>query len=126
MGLQVADEDEQQKKSSKKKKKKRSEGTECGAEERGVEHWVEQRQRKKARKEEEAQKRKRTVFVGNLPVSCTKKVGGAAAPPSRRPAAPSDAEGTSVLFQMLQNLFKDEGSIQSIRFRSVVSPASGA
>lgn len=73
IGLQVADEDEQQKNTSKKKRK--SEVTECGAEEKGVEHWVEQRQRKRARKEEEAQKRKRTVFVGNLPISCTKKVG---------------------------------------------------
>lgn len=49
--------------------------TERGAEEKGVEHWVEKRQKKRARKEEEAQKRKRTVFVGNLPISCTKKVG---------------------------------------------------
>lgn len=44
-------------------------------EEKGVEYWVEERQRKRARKEEEAQKRSRTVFVGNLPISCTKKVG---------------------------------------------------
>lgn len=74
IGLQIADEDEQQKKTSKKKKRKSE--VECGAEEKGVEHWVEKRQRKRARKEEEAQKRKRTVFVGNLPISCTKKVGG--------------------------------------------------
>ena len=33
-----------------------------------------QRQKLRARKEDEAQKRHRTVFVGNLPVSCTKKV----------------------------------------------------
>lgn len=58
-----------------KKKKRKSEVTERGAEEKGVEHWVEKRQKKRARKEEEAQKRKRTVFVGNLPISCTKKVG---------------------------------------------------
>lgn len=32
------------------------------------------RQKLKARKEEEAIKGKRTVFVGNLPVGCTKKV----------------------------------------------------
>lgn len=74
MGLQIADEDEQQKKACKKKKRKSE--VECGAEEKGAEHWVEKRQRKRARKEEEAQKRKRTVFVGNLPISCTKKVGG--------------------------------------------------
>uniref|UniRef100_H3C6B3 RRM domain-containing protein n=1 Tax=Tetraodon nigroviridis TaxID=99883 RepID=H3C6B3_TETNG len=43
---------------------------------------------------DEDEQQKKSVFVGNLPVSCTKK--------------------------MLQNLFKDEGSIQSIRFRSVV------
>lgn len=72
MGLQIADEDEQQKNTSVKKKKKHD-VTE--AEEKGVEHWVEKRQRKRARKEEEAQKRKRTVFVGNLPISCSKKVG---------------------------------------------------
>uniref|UniRef100_A0A8D0DCK3 RNA binding motif protein 34 n=1 Tax=Sander lucioperca TaxID=283035 RepID=A0A8D0DCK3_SANLU len=52
------------------------------------------RQRLKARKEEEEMKRKRTVFVGNLPISCTRKT--------------------------LQSLFRDQGSIESIRFRSVV------
>uniref|UniRef100_H2TU41 RNA binding motif protein 34 n=1 Tax=Takifugu rubripes TaxID=31033 RepID=H2TU41_TAKRU len=88
MGLHIADEDERQKKTSVKKTRKHD------AEEKGVEHWVEKRQRKRARKEEEAQKRKRTVFVGNLPSSCSKKT--------------------------LQNLFRDEGSIESIRFRSVV------
>lgn len=72
MGLQIADEDEQQKSTSVKKKR---EATEWEAEEKGVEHWVEKRQKKRARKEEEAQKSKRTVFVGNLPISCSKKVG---------------------------------------------------
>lgn len=57
------------------KRRRKSEAPECDAEEKGVEHWVEKRQRKRARKEEDAQKRKRTVFVGNLPISCTKKVG---------------------------------------------------
>lgn len=69
MGLHIADEDEQQTKTSVKKTRKHD------AEEKGVEHWVEKRQRKRVRKEEEAQKRKRTVFVGNLPSSCSKKVG---------------------------------------------------
>lgn len=72
IGLQAADEEEQQKNPAKKKKRRKSEVME----EKGVEYWVEERQRKRARKEEEAQKRKRTVFVGNLPISCTKKVGG--------------------------------------------------
>lgn len=45
------------------------------AEENGVGQWVENRQRKRAKKEEEDHKGKRTVFVGNLPISCTKKVG---------------------------------------------------
>lgn len=39
-----------------------------------TEHWVLKRQKLKAQKEEEAIKNKRTVFVGNLPPSCTKKV----------------------------------------------------
>lgn len=56
------------------KKKKKSEVMDCGGREKGVEHWVMKRQRMRTRKEEEGQKRKRTVFVGNLPVSCTKKV----------------------------------------------------
>uniref|UniRef100_A0A672GX50 RNA binding motif protein 34 n=1 Tax=Salarias fasciatus TaxID=181472 RepID=A0A672GX50_SALFA len=39
------------------------------------ERWVLRRQRLKAGRQEEALKAQRTVFVGNLPVSCTKKVG---------------------------------------------------
>lgn len=59
-----------------------------------MEQWVLKRQKLKARKVEEVMKRKRTVFVGNLPVGCTKKT--------------------------LQSLFRDKGPIESIRFRSVV------
>lgn len=54
-------------------KKKKRKASEAGVE-NDVEHWVMKRQRLKASREEEAVKRKRTVFVGNLPVSCTKKV----------------------------------------------------
>ncbi|KAM7394801.1 hypothetical protein PAMP_021583 [Pampus punctatissimus] len=88
--LQNADEDEQQKTSVMKKKRKAPEPDG----ENDVEQWVMKRQKLKARKAEEAVKKKRTVFVGNLPVSCTKKT--------------------------LRSLFRDKGSIESIRFRSVV------
>lgn len=52
-------------------------GADEGAEAGGrldTEHWVMKRQQQRARKAEEAVKNKRTVFVGNLPASCTKKV----------------------------------------------------
>lgn len=39
-----------------------------------AEHWALRRQRLKANKQEELLKMKRTVFVGNLPISCTAKV----------------------------------------------------
>uniref|UniRef100_A0A3Q3J3B2 RRM domain-containing protein n=1 Tax=Monopterus albus TaxID=43700 RepID=A0A3Q3J3B2_MONAL len=89
--LQNADEDERGQGTSMQGKRKRKEL----GEEKDVEHWVMKRQRLKASREEESMKRKRTVFVGNLPVSCTKKV-------------------------VLCFLFRDKGSIESIRFRSVV------
>lgn len=54
-------------------KKKKRKAPEPGGE-NDVEQWVMKRQRLKARKEEETIKSKRTVFVGNLPVGCTKKV----------------------------------------------------
>uniref|UniRef100_A0A3Q4BSZ2 RRM domain-containing protein n=1 Tax=Mola mola TaxID=94237 RepID=A0A3Q4BSZ2_MOLML len=93
LSLQTADEDEQESDPKKTTKKIKSEGAEAGGE-NSTEHWAMKRQKLRARKEDEAQKRKRTVFVGNLPVSCTKK--------------------------MLQSLFRDKGPIESIRFRSVV------
>uniref|UniRef100_A0A3Q3JBM1 RRM domain-containing protein n=1 Tax=Monopterus albus TaxID=43700 RepID=A0A3Q3JBM1_MONAL len=68
--LQNADEDERGQGTSMQGKRKRKEL----GEEKDVEHWVMKRQRLKASREEESMKRKRTVFVGNLPVSCTKKV----------------------------------------------------
>ncbi|XP_026179694.1 RNA-binding protein 34 [Mastacembelus armatus] len=86
--LQNADEDERGQDTSVKRKRKGP------GEENDVEHWVRKRQRLKAGRQEEAAKRKRTVFVGNLPISCTKKT--------------------------LRSLFRDKGSIESIRFRSVV------
>nr|XP_046232496.1 RNA-binding protein 34 [Scatophagus argus] len=89
VGLQNADEDETRQTPAKKRKKKvEPDG------ENDVERWVMKRQKLRDRKQEEAVKRKRTVFVGNLPVGCTKKT--------------------------LQSLFRDKGAIESIRFRSVV------
>ncbi|XP_044045327.1 RNA-binding protein 34 isoform X2 [Siniperca chuatsi] len=88
--LHNADEEERGQETPVKKKRKAAEP----GRENDVEHWVMKRQKLKARKEEEATKRKRTVFVGNLPVGCTKKT--------------------------LQSLFREKGSIESIRFRSVV------
>uniref|UniRef100_A0A3B4WBR9 RNA binding motif protein 34 n=1 Tax=Seriola lalandi dorsalis TaxID=1841481 RepID=A0A3B4WBR9_SERLL len=91
-GLQEADDDERGQETSVKKKKRKRKASELGGE-KDVEHWVMKRQRLKASREEEAVKSKRTVFVGNLPISCTKKT--------------------------LRSLFRDQGSIDSIRFRSV-------
>lgn len=72
LSLQFADEEERGQETPVKKKKKAA-APEPGRE-NDVEHWVIKRQKLRARKEEEDRKRKRTVFVGNLPVSCTKKV----------------------------------------------------
>nr|XP_057926609.1 RNA-binding protein 34 [Doryrhamphus excisus] len=85
--LQKADETEQE------PKKKKRKATEAGAV-KDAEHWVLKRQKLRAHKQEEAAKANRTVFVGNLPVNCTKKT--------------------------LRSLFRDNGSIESIRFRSIV------
>ncbi|XP_046907031.1 RNA-binding protein 34 isoform X2 [Hypomesus transpacificus] len=56
-------------------------------------------QRQKTERVEERIKLKRTVFVGNLPVSCTKKT--------------------------LKIIFKDKGLIETIRFRSLVREDPG-
>ncbi|XP_062244661.1 RNA-binding protein 34 [Platichthys flesus] len=85
--LQTADEDER----GQAVKKRKASGS---GRENDTEVWVMKRQRTKACREEESAKRKRTVFVGNLPISCTKKT--------------------------LRSLFRSKGSIESIRFRSVV------
>lgn len=85
-GLTNADEDERGETAVRKKKRT--------APENDVEQWVLKRQKMKERKREEATKKARTVFVGNLPVGCTKKT--------------------------LHSLFREKGSIESIRFRSVV------
>ncbi|KAM6939615.1 RNA-binding protein 34 [Xenentodon cancila] len=87
--LQTADDDERGENVSVKKKRTLELDKEHDAE-----HWVLRRQQLKASKLEEASKRTRTVFVGNLPTSCTKKT--------------------------LRSIFRDKGSIESIRFRSVV------
>lgn len=76
MSLQRADEDEQGQQAAVKKRRNA---------ENAMEHWAVKRQRLKARKEEEELKRKRTVFVGNLPISCTKKVRRAGATFSGEP-----------------------------------------
>ncbi|XP_070683930.1 RNA-binding protein 34 [Pempheris klunzingeri] len=89
-GLQNADDDEQTSAVMKREGRKRP----AGGGGTSVEQWVMKRQKLKLIKKEEATKRKRTVFVGNLPVGCTKKT--------------------------LQRLFREKGAIESIRFRSVV------
>uniref|UniRef100_A0AAQ4QWK9 RNA binding motif protein 34 n=1 Tax=Gasterosteus aculeatus aculeatus TaxID=481459 RepID=A0AAQ4QWK9_GASAC len=101
ISLQNADEDERGKAASARGKKRKVPEAEEEEAEAGnsTEHWVLKRQKLKAQKEEEAIKNKRTVFVGNLPPSCTKK--------------------------MLCALFKDYGSIDSIRFRSVAREDPG-
>ncbi|XP_029282855.1 RNA-binding protein 34 [Cottoperca gobio] len=91
ISLLCADEDERGHETPAKKKKRKA--AELSGE-NDAEQWVMKRQMLKARKEEEVTKRKRTVFVGNLPVSCTRKT--------------------------LQSLFREKGSIESMRFRSVV------
>ncbi|XP_021423880.2 RNA-binding protein 34 isoform X2 [Oncorhynchus mykiss] len=90
--LQNADEDEQVPKMPKKTKRKAVEMEEGGATEE--EERQTKKQRTGAQIAAERVKQKRTVFVGNLPASCTKKT--------------------------LQLVFKDQGAIESIRFRSVV------
>ncbi|XP_053324682.1 RNA-binding protein 34 [Spea bombifrons] len=57
------------------------------------EEAITKRIKRKLQKKEEEVKGKRTVFVGNLPVDCTK--------------------------QALKNLFKEFGLIESVRFRSI-------
>ncbi|KAK5926045.1 hypothetical protein CgunFtcFv8_021649 [Champsocephalus gunnari] len=86
LSLHCADEDEKGP-AKKKKKTEPSDGNDA-------EQYVIKRQMKRNRIEEEVTKKKRTVFVGNLPISCTRKT--------------------------LQGLFREKGSIESVRFRSVV------
>ncbi|XP_029906388.1 RNA-binding protein 34 [Myripristis murdjan] len=92
--LQNADEEDQAKTSPKKKKKRKAPAEEEEEAAAAEERRPMKRPRTKADAEAEADKRKRTVFVGNLPVSCTRKT--------------------------LRSLFRDKGAIESIRFRSVV------
>ncbi|XP_072188361.1 RNA-binding protein 34 [Excalfactoria chinensis] len=92
--LGQADEDEEQKLfESKAKQKKRAACAVAKSDgNSGTGRTV--KQGKQKNEAEETMKNKRTVFVGNLPVSCTA--------------------------QMLKSLFKEYGPIESIRFRSVV------
>lgn len=85
--------DEEEKQASVKQKKSRP-SSHDEEEQRGPEFWVQQRQRLKQNKRQNQLQANRTVFVGNLPLSCTKKT--------------------------LRSLFKDKGTIESIRFRSLV------
>ncbi|XP_043108051.1 RNA-binding protein 34 [Puntigrus tetrazona] len=85
--LQNADDEEQT--TVKKVKRKRADETDDTTQERPAKH----RETVKNMAEERI-KMKRTVFVGNLPPSCSKK--------------------------MLLSLFKEAGAVESVRFRSVV------
>ncbi|XP_034722411.1 RNA-binding protein 34 [Etheostoma cragini] len=93
LSLQTADEEEGGRGKTKRTRTNKRTAAEAGGES-DAEQWVMKRQRLKARKQEEEMKSKRTVFIGNLPISCTRKT--------------------------LQSLFRDKGSIESVRFRSVV------
>uniref|UniRef100_A0A672N186 RRM domain-containing protein n=1 Tax=Sinocyclocheilus grahami TaxID=75366 RepID=A0A672N186_SINGR len=86
--LQNADDEGQT--SAKKVKLKRADATDETTEEA----WPVKHRKAVKNMAEERIKKKRTVFVGNLPPSCTKK--------------------------MLLSLFKQAGAIESVRFRSVV------
>ncbi|KAL4639894.1 RNA-binding protein 34 [Arapaima gigas] len=86
--VENADTEEKLKKFPRKIKQKTVGGREIGAEDS-----EEPAKKRVIQKAEERIKNKRTVFVGNLPADCTKK--------------------------MLQGVFREFGSIESIRFRSV-------
>uniref|UniRef100_A0A8C2STV3 RNA-binding protein 34 n=1 Tax=Coturnix japonica TaxID=93934 RepID=A0A8C2STV3_COTJA len=92
--LEQADEEEEQKlfESKAKQKKRAARAVAKSDGNAGTGRTV--KQGKKKNEAEETVKNKRTVFVGNLPVSFTA--------------------------QMLKSLFKEYGAIESIRFRSVV------
>ncbi|XP_055014014.1 RNA-binding protein 34, partial [Boleophthalmus pectinirostris] len=75
-------------------KRRRTTAAAPGDEDDGPEFWVKRRQKLKENKRKEKERETRTVFVGNLPLSSTKKT--------------------------LRVLFKDKGPIESIRFRSLV------
>ncbi|KAJ8002233.1 hypothetical protein DPEC_G00177770 [Dallia pectoralis] len=92
--LQNADEDEQVLKKPKKTKRKA-----VDMEEGETEDVMQAKKKTGAQMAEERIKLKRTVFVGNLPASCTKK--------------------------MLQLVFKGHGAVETIRFRSVVREDPG-
>ncbi|XP_067115559.1 RNA-binding protein 34 [Osmerus mordax] len=93
--LQNADADENVTKTPKKVKRKVLDVKQEGA----MEEEKRPTKRQKTERVEERIKLKRTVFVGNLPVSCTKKT--------------------------LKIIFKDKGLIESIRFRSLVREDPG-
>nr|XP_023692071.1 RNA-binding protein 34 [Paramormyrops kingsleyae] len=86
--LQNADEEDASKSTSRKTKRKAAAVAKMRSDEDD-----EPAEKKVVSRAEERIKNKRTVFVGNLPIDCTKKV--------------------------LRDLFKEFGAIESIRFRSV-------
>ncbi|XP_056135436.1 RNA-binding protein 34 [Lampris incognitus] len=90
--LENAEKEEQREKTQKTLKKTKRKASGLGEDGEKVRRPA--KKLKRADMEAEAIKTKRTVFVGNLPPSCTKKT--------------------------LQLLFRDKGAIESIRFRSVV------
>ncbi|XP_039594269.1 RNA-binding protein 34 [Polypterus senegalus] len=87
--LKTAEEEKGKLPLSKTKKKSKASPSEAS-----FEDFQYERKKKKINWAEERLKNKRTVFVGNLPVSCNEKT--------------------------LRSLFKEYGSIESMRFRSVV------
>lgn len=86
-GLQAADDVDQA--SVRPRKRKLPPGGEEDAD-----FWINRRQRLRENKQRDCESQSRTVFVGNLPLSSTKKT--------------------------LRLLFKDKGPIETIRFRSLV------
>ncbi|XP_012372270.1 RNA-binding protein 34 [Octodon degus] len=100
-GLASADlEEEILQKQGQKGKKSQSTVNVAGRKVLDVDHNLDGSQRKKipVNQEEEKLKNERTVFVGNLPVTCNKK--------------------------KLKSFFKEYGQIESVRFRSLI-PAEG-
>lgn len=89
--LKNADDEDGVTKNAKPKKKAKS--TQQPGDKRPNDEEEPPRKKRPINKAEERIKNKRTVFVGNLPVNCTKK--------------------------MLKAMFKEHGTIESLRFRSV-------
>lgn len=78
------------------------------------------RKKNKKNNAEERIKMKRTVFVGNLPASCTKKVLQSVCGSIISSRLFSDLTLSPLVLQNILSLFKQAGTIESVRFRSVV------